>query len=52
MNVRKALTIILVVFVVYFLVTNPEGMADVLGNIGSWFADAFQAIITFFTTLF
>ena len=52
MNVRKALIIILVIFVVYFLVTNPEGMADVLGNIGEWFADAFQAIITFFTELF
>lgn len=49
---RKALTIILVVFVVYFLVTNPEGMADVIGNIGSWFAQAFQAVITFFISLF
>lgn len=49
---RKALTIILIVFVVYFLVTNPEGLANVLSNIGSWFADAFQAIIRFFQTLF
>jgi hypothetical protein len=50
--VRKILIIILAVFVVYFLVTNPEGLASILGDIGSWFVDAFQAIIRFFTSLF
>lgn len=52
MNLRKLLIIILVVFVVYFLITNPDGLANVVGDIGSWFADAFRAIIRFFTSLF
>lgn len=49
---KKALIILLIAFLVYFLLSEPEGMADVLSNIGSWFADLFNAIITFFTELF
>ena len=49
---KKALIIVLIAFVVYFLLTQPEGMAGALGTIGSWFVDAFEAIITFFSELF
>lgn len=49
---KKALIILLIAFVVYFLLSEPEGMAGVFGNIGSWFGDLFNAVITFFTELF
>ncbi|WP_158542870.1 hypothetical protein [Phytoactinopolyspora halophila] len=48
---KKALIIFLIAFVVYFLLAEPEGMADMLSSIGSWFGDLFSAIITFFTEL-
>ncbi|MGH8828571.1 MAG: hypothetical protein ACRDVZ_13455 [Jiangellaceae bacterium] len=49
---KKALVIVLIAFVVYFLLTEPEGMADVIGNIGEAFGAAFEAVITFFNELF
>ncbi|WP_166355213.1 hypothetical protein [Phytoactinopolyspora limicola] len=49
---KKALIILLIAFVVYFLLSAPEGMAGVISSIGSWFGDLFNAIITFFTELF
>lgn len=49
---RKVIIILVIAFIVYFLLTQPEGMADLLGGIGSWIADLFEAIITFFTELF
>ena len=49
---KKLIIILSVVFVVYFLVTQPEGMANTLGTIGTWFTDAFEAIIRFFAELF
>ncbi len=49
---KKPLTWVVIAFLVYFLVTQPEGMADVLATIGSWFADVFQAVIVFFSELF
>jgi hypothetical protein len=52
MKMKKLITIVAVVFVVYFLVTQPEGMANTLGDIGGWFGDVFEAIIRFFTELF
>jgi hypothetical protein len=50
--VKKPLTWVVIAFLVYFLVTQPAGMADVLSTIGSWFADVFQAVIVFFGELF
>jgi hypothetical protein len=50
--VKKALIILLIAFVVYFLLAEPEGMAAIFTSIGSWFGDLFNAIITFFTELF
>ena len=50
--VKKALIILGIAFLVYFVLTEPEGLADVLGNIGDAFADFFESIITFFTELF
>jgi preprotein translocase subunit SecG len=50
--VKKALIILGIAFLVYFVLTQPEGLADVLGSIGDGIADFFEAVITFFTELF
>lgn len=50
--VKKALIIFGIAFLVYFVLTQPEGLADVLGSIGDKIADFFEAFITFFTELF
>lgn len=49
---KRALLILGIAFLVYFVLTEPEGLADVLGNIGDGIADFFAAFITFFTELF
>ena len=49
---KKVLIIVSIAFVVYFLITQPEGMADILGNIGSGIGDFFEGVMTFFTELF
>jgi hypothetical protein len=50
--VKRTLIILGIAFLVYFVLTEPEGLADVLGNIGEGIADFFESIITFFTELF
>ena len=50
--VRKALIILGIAFLVYFVLTEPEGLADLLGEIGNGIADFFDAVMTFFTELF
>ena len=50
--VKKALIILLIAFLVYFVLTQPEALADVLSSIGDGIADFFEAFITFFTELF
>ncbi|PSL06159.1 hypothetical protein CLV30_103314 [Haloactinopolyspora alba] len=49
---KKALIILGIAFLVYFVLTEPEGLADLLGSFGDAFADFFEAVITFFTELF
>ncbi|HLR95780.1 MAG TPA: hypothetical protein VK053_14740 [Jiangellaceae bacterium] len=49
---KKLLVLLLVAFVLYFLFTQPEGMAGVLGNIGSTFAAGGESVIRFFNELF
>jgi hypothetical protein len=50
--VKKALIILGIAFLVYFVLTEPAGLADLLGEIGSGIADFFEAVMTFFTELF
>lgn len=49
---RKVLIILLIAFVVYFLFSDPDGMAGALSDIGDFFVDFFDSIITFFRELF
>lgn len=49
---KKALIILLIAFVVYFLLAEPQGMAGIFTTIGEWFIELFDAIIAFFTELF
>lgn len=49
---RKIIIILVIAFVVYFLFQDPEGLADIIGGIGEFFADLFESIIDFFTELF
>ncbi|WP_165368044.1 hypothetical protein [Phytoactinopolyspora endophytica] len=49
---KKALIVLLIAFVVYFLLAEPDGMADVFTTIFDFFGDLFDAIITFFEELF
>lgn len=49
---RKALIILGIAFLVYFVLTEPEGLADLLGELGNGIAEFFDAMMTFFTELF
>lgn len=49
---RRALIILGIAFLVYFVLTEPEGLADSLGGIGDGIADFFEAVITLLTELF
>lgn len=49
---RKVLIILLIAFLVYFLFSNPEGLAGAISDIGDFFVNFFDAIIEFFSELF
>lgn len=49
---RKVIIVVIIAFVVYFLVQDPDGLAEIIGDIGGFFADFFEAVITFFDELF
>lgn len=49
---KKVVIVLVVAFVAYFLINSPEGMADILGGIGSGIGDFFDGVVTFFTSLF
>ncbi|MBB5790655.1 MULTISPECIES: hypothetical protein [Jiangella] len=49
---RKALIILGIAFLVYFVLTEPEGLADLLSELGGGIADFFDGVMTFFTELF
>lgn len=48
---KRALIILGIAFLVYFVLTEPAGLADILSNIGDGIADFFESVITFFTEL-
>ena len=49
--VKKAIIVIVVIFVVYFLLTNPTGSADVVELAFGWVVDAFDQVASFLQTL-
>jgi hypothetical protein len=51
-GVKKIVTWVAIAFIAFYLLTNPEDAAGAIRGIGSWFADGFQAIIRFLTSVF
>jgi hypothetical protein len=51
-GVKKIVTWVAIAFVAFYLISNPEDAAGAIRGIGSWFAQGFQAIITFLTSVF
>lgn len=49
--VKKAIIVIVVIFVVYFLLTNPTGSADVVELVFGWIVNAFEQVAAFLQTL-
>lgn len=52
MDVKKLITILAVVFVLFFLITQPGESATVVHNVLNWLKDGAQAIITFVKNVF
>ena len=50
--VKKVLTILVIAFAAYYLLTAPSSAADAVSGAFSAVADGFEALITFFTELF
>lgn len=48
---RKALVLLVIGFVVFYLVTQPEGAADAVRGAAAAVGDAFDAIMRFFNAL-
>ncbi|GEL19968.1 hypothetical protein [Pseudonocardia asaccharolytica] len=49
LNLKKILTLLGVALVVFFIVTQPTGAANALGNIGTILRDAANSVTSFFT---
>lgn len=49
---KKFLIIIAIALGIFWVVTNPNGAADSVSNIGNILYDAAQSVSTFFTKLF
>jgi hypothetical protein len=53
---KKGIGLVVVLFVVWFLFTNPSGLAALSKEIGTWIWDMlvqlFQALTQFLTTIF
>ena len=53
---KKGLGLVVVVFIVWFLFTDPAGLAALSKQIGAWVWDMlvqfFQALTSFLTTIF
>ncbi|MGH1562318.1 hypothetical protein [Mumia sp. DW29H23] len=48
---KKAISVVLVIFVIYFLLTNPTGAADTVEQIFQWIIDALGQIASFLQSL-
>lgn len=51
MNFRRILGWIIVIFLIFWVVTRPEGAANSVQNAGNILRDAGESISTFFTEL-
>ena len=53
---KKGLGLVVVVFIVWFLFTDPAGLAALSNELGTWVWDMlvqfFQALTSFLTTIF
>ena len=52
MNVRRLVIVVVVLVVLFFVISQPEGAADVVRSILSLIQQALSAIATFFRSLF
>jgi hypothetical protein len=50
--VKTVLTILVIAFIAYYVLTEPSSAADAVSALLSALASGFQAVITFFTQLF
>jgi hypothetical protein len=50
--VKKAIIVVVVIFVIYFLLTNPTGSADIVQQALDWGMDALASIASFVQSLF
>ncbi|MFD1826256.1 hypothetical protein [Mumia zhuanghuii] len=48
---KKAISVVVVIFVVYFLLTNPTGAADTVELIFGWITDALGQLASFLQSL-
>ncbi len=49
--VKRVLGVLVIGFVLFYLVNQPEGAADTVRGIIAWVGQAVTALITFFTAL-
>lgn len=51
MNVKKIVGLLAIALLVYFVVVNPNGAANSVGNIGNLLKNAADSVTTFFTRI-
>jgi hypothetical protein len=52
MNAKKIVTVLVVLLVLFFLITQPTQSAAFVTNILNWLREAAEALITFVKSLF
>ena len=52
MNLKKLVVLVVVAFLLFFLITQPAGSANVVDTILTWLKDGATAIVTFVRSLF
>lgn len=50
-NVRKIVGFLAIALVIFFVITQPDGAANMLENIGSFLATAANSLVTFFSRI-
>ncbi|MBB4684901.1 hypothetical protein [Amycolatopsis jiangsuensis] len=51
-GVKKIIVVGVVVLVLFFLITQPTGSAELVHRVLGWLREGAEAIVTFFRTLF
>jgi hypothetical protein len=51
-NAKKLIVLVVVAFVLFFLITQPQESAGVVDSVLTWLKDGAESIITFVRTLF